>query len=116
MTTTEQRNFRRGGLPLEQAAARLYELLRADGGPNGTLDEARVLSGDLRLALPNRLVIERAKGVVMGATGCTPDEAFVHLRQASQRSNRPLRELAEEVATSGRLPWSITVAPSLRTT
>jgi AmiR/NasT family two-component response regulator len=84
---------------------RLDDLLQADGGPDGTLAEARRLSADLRQALPNRFVIERAKGVVMGCLGCDLDTAFQELRQESQRTNRPLRDLAEEVATTGRLPW-----------
>jgi hypothetical protein len=49
-------------------------------------------------------VIERAKGVVMGTLGCDADAAFDHLRRASQQSNRPLRDVAEEVATTRRLP------------
>ena len=95
----------RRGLPLEDVATRLDELLQADGGPDGCLDEARRLSTDLRHALPNRFVIERAKGVVMGCLGCDVDTAFQELRRQSQRTNRPLRELAEEVARLGRLPW-----------
>ena len=97
--------MRRLGVPLEEAAARLHELLEAPGGPDGSLDEARALSGDLRFALPNRFVIERAKGVVMGATQCDAEEAFEQLRRQSQRTNRPLREVAAEVADTGSVPW-----------
>ena len=104
MSTIEERPPRRTSLSLEAAAVRLHELLEAPGGPDGSLDEARELSGDLRHALPNRFVIERAKGVVMGATGCTAEEAFTSLREESQRSNRPLRDVAEEVA-NGHRPW-----------
>lgn len=106
MSTTDERGPRRDGLPLEDAASRLHELLAADGGPDGTLEEARALSGDLRHALPNRFIIERAKGVVMGATGCDADEAFETLRRESQRANRPLREIAAEVAAAGKVPWA----------
>ena len=105
MSTTEDQGRRRDGLPLEDAANRLHELLAAEGGPDGTLAEARALSGDLRHALPNRFVIERAKGVVMGSLGCDVDEAFAELRRESQRTNRPLRDVAAEVAEAGRLPW-----------
>ena len=105
MSADEQTVSRPASLPLEDAAARLHELLEAPGGPDGSLEEARALSGDLRFALPNRFVIERAKGVVMGATGCGAEEAFQELRRQSQRTNRPLREVAEEVATTGRLSW-----------
>jgi hypothetical protein len=96
---------RHHGLPLEDVAARLHDLLQADGGPDGTLEEARALSVDLFQALPNRFVIERAKGVVMGCLGCDVEDAFRELREQSQRTNRPLRDGADEVATTGRLPW-----------
>lgn len=95
---------RRAGLPLEEAASRLFEILQAPGGPDGALDEARLLSADLQSALPYRFVIERAKGVVMGARGCDAESAFRLLRQWSQHQNRPLRSVAEEIATTGRLP------------
>lgn len=105
MSTTEDRGRRREGLPLEEAAHRLHELLVAEGDTDGALAEARALSGDLRHALPNRFVIERAKGVVMGALGCDVEEAFDELRRESQRTNRPLREVAADVAEAGRIPW-----------
>lgn len=92
-------------LPLEEAAVRLHELLRGPALVDGALAEARAISDDLRHALPNRFVIERAKGVVMGATGCDAGAAFTELRRESQRTNRPLREVAAEVASTGRLPW-----------
>lgn len=106
MGTTDERGGRRAALPLEEAAARLHELLAAPEGPDRNLDEARTLSNDLRYALPNRFVIERAKGVVMGARGCPPEEAFAELRRESQRANRPLREIAAEVASTGRITWT----------
>ena len=96
---------RHHSLALEDVAARLHDLLQADGGPDGRLEEARALSLDLFHALPNRFVIERAKGVVMGQLGCDVEQAFTELREQSQRTNRPLRDIADEVATTGRLPW-----------
>jgi len=41
--------------------------------------------------------IEQAKGILVELRGCTPDEAFDLLRQASQRSNKPVRQLAESI-------------------
>jgi hypothetical protein len=106
MSTTEDRPWRRPALSLEDAAARLHELLSRPGGlDDETLDEARTLSEDLHQALPNRFAIERAKGVVMGATVCGPDDAFDRLRRESQRANRRLRDIAEELARTGRLPF-----------
>jgi AmiR/NasT family two-component response regulator len=42
-------------------------------------------------------VIEQAKGILIFQQGCDPDEAFGLLRRASQRSNVPLRVLAEQI-------------------
>jgi hypothetical protein len=53
----------------------------------------------LRLALETRAVIEQAKGVVMATTGCDVDEAFHFLVRRSQRENRKLREIAEELVS-----------------
>ena len=104
MTDAPEKPRRSPGLPLDEAAARLAELLDRDGGPDGALGEARDLSHDLAAALPLRLTIERAKGVVMGARGVDEDAAFAHLRTLSQRSNRPIRLIAAEIAESGQVP------------
>jgi len=45
-------------------------------------------------------VIEQAKGVLMAQQHCTADEAFDLLRRASQRSNTPIRLLAEQIVDS----------------
>jgi hypothetical protein len=52
---------------------------------------------NLARAMETRAVIEQAKGVIMGATGCTADDAFSLLTEQSQRENRKLREIAEEI-------------------
>lgn len=54
-------------------------------------------SKQLQHALASRAVIEQAKGILMGVQHCTPDEAFDILRRSSQRENRKLREIAEEL-------------------
>lgn len=64
------------------------------------VDERRHLqeAGDqLRTALVSRASIDQAKGMVMGAHGGGPDEAFARLVAASRRRNIKLRELAEAV-------------------
>ena len=48
----------------------------------------------LRAQLETMPVIEQAKGILIAQTGCSPDEAFAMLRQASQRSNVRVSELA----------------------
>ena len=104
MSTAPDQQRREPGLPLDEAAARLSELLQQPDGLDGALDEARGLGKDLAAALPLRLTLERAKGVVMGARGVDQDEAFASLRTLSQRANRPLRLVAAEIAESGQVP------------
>ncbi len=55
-------------------------------------------------ALASRDLIGQAKGVLMEQRGLTSDEAFNVLRDASQRLNVKLRDLAEHVVTDRRLP------------
>jgi GAF domain-containing protein len=59
--------------------------------------DAHQLSQNLATAMQSRAVIEQAKGILMGAQLCTADEAFQILVRASQRENRKLREIAEEL-------------------
>ena len=51
----------------------------------------------LQEALETRVVIEQAKGVLMATERCGPDAAFEILKNRSQRSNRKLRLVAEEI-------------------
>ena len=72
--------------------------------------DAHLLSQNLATAMQSRAVIEQAKGIMMGAQRCTADEAFQILVRASQRENRKLREIAEDIVSraqqggSDRLP------------
>ena len=61
------------------------------------LDEARALADQLQEALGTREVIGEAKGILMEREGCTSDEAFAMLKNASQNTNTKLREIAEQV-------------------
>ena len=60
------------------------------------------LSRNLRAAIEHRGVIEQAKGIIMAATRCGPDEAFEMLRERSQTENRKLRDVAIEIVRSVR--------------
>jgi transcriptional regulator with GAF, ATPase, and Fis domain len=56
------------------------------------------LSEQLSQAMASRALIEQAKGMVMASSpGIGPDEAFAILRQASQRENVKLREVARRI-------------------
>jgi GAF domain-containing protein len=61
--------------------------------------DAHQLSQNLAAAMQSRAAIEQAKGILMGAQRCTADEAFQILVRASQRENRKLREIAEEIVS-----------------
>jgi GAF domain-containing protein len=54
----------------------------------------------MRLAMESRAVIEQAKGVLMAQRRVTADEAFELLRDASQRYNRKLRDIAAGIVES----------------
>jgi GAF domain-containing protein len=53
-------------------------------------DQAR----NMRVAMESRAVIEQAKGVLMAQRHVDADQAFELLREASQRYNRKLRDIA----------------------
>ena len=62
-----------------------------------SLTDASRLNEQLREAVTSREIIGEAKGILMEREDCTRDQAFDMLRRASQRANRKLRELAEEL-------------------
>lgn len=59
--------------------------------------QTETLRQHLETALEHRAVIEQAKGVLMAREGFTADEAFDALKRASQRENRKVHDLAEEL-------------------
>ena len=54
----------------------------------------------MRLAMDSRAVIEQAKGVLMAQRRIDADQAFDVLREASQRYNRKLRDIAQGIVSS----------------
>jgi GAF domain-containing protein len=62
--------------------------------------EARQLSERLRIAAESRPTIEQAKGILIAAQRCGPDQAFEILVEASQRENRKLRDIARRIVRS----------------
>jgi GAF domain-containing protein len=60
------------------------------------------LAGELQGALDSRVVIEQAKGVLVGRHGITPRQAFERLRGQSRDQRRPLSQVAESVVTSAQ--------------
>lgn len=55
----------------------------------------------LEVALLTRDIIGQAKGILMERYRITADEAFDRLKTASQDNNRKVRDLAEQLASTG---------------
>jgi GAF domain-containing protein len=68
--------------------------------------DAFELSARLGEAMKNRATIEQAKGILMGARGCTPEAAFEALVSAAQRDGTGIREMARRIVVdaTGRDP------------
>jgi GAF domain-containing protein len=73
------------------------------------LETAGVQHAQLEEALATRDVIGQAKGILMVRQSCTADEAFDVLRRASQRANRKLRDIAQELVNTTVAPASPTL-------
>jgi GAF domain-containing protein len=58
------------------------------------------LAGELQLALSSRVVIEQAKGVLVGRHGLTTRQAFERLRRQARDQRRPLAEVARAVVSA----------------
>ncbi|MGL5859275.1 MAG: ANTAR domain-containing protein [Angustibacter sp.] len=69
----------------------------------------------LHEALTSRASIDMAKGVVIAATRCSPEEAFGVLRQLSQQQNRKLRQVAADVVAAARSGVAVPVLNRGRT-
>ena len=58
----------------------------------------------MKEAMASRAVIEQAKGIIVRDRVCTPDQAFVILREAASRSERKLRAVAQALVESASRP------------
>jgi GAF domain-containing protein len=61
---------------------------------------------NMRRAMESRSVIEQAKGILMERYKITSEQAFTLLTHASQRSNVKLRDIADELTSTGVLRGS----------
>lgn len=75
----------------------LLPAIEAARARHAELQALRDEAGSLRDALEARKLIERAKGLLMEKDGLSEGEAFARLRGASQRTGRPLRDVAEAI-------------------
>ena len=60
------------------------------------------MTRNLTRAMESRVVIEQAKGVLIGRHGLSDDESFDRLRGRSQTENRKLRDIAVELVEQAR--------------
>ncbi|MFI2640008.1 ANTAR domain-containing protein [Streptomyces sp. NPDC018610] len=68
----------------------------------------------LRRAIASRPVIDQARGILMAAHACTPQQAWDILRETSQRSNTKLRTVAAWL-TAGAQPGGPPLPREIRT-
>ncbi|WP_405015799.1 GAF and ANTAR domain-containing protein [Kitasatospora sp. NBC_00070] len=61
------------------------------------LARAQRLAAQLQSALTHRAAIDQALGILMSRSGCTPAEAFDKLRVLSQRQNRKVSVVAQQL-------------------
>jgi GAF domain-containing protein len=80
---------------LEVAEAIAVAVLNADA-----LAQLGHQAQHIRRAMDSRAVIEQAKGVLMAQRHIDADQAFEVLREASQRYNRKLRDIAHGIVAS----------------
>jgi GAF domain-containing protein len=58
----------------------------------------------LKRAIATRDMIGQAKGIIIERLGLSGGEAFAMLTTISQRQNRPLRDIAQQIVTTGEIP------------
>jgi len=78
----------------EEAATAVAEAVAIAVANADAHDRLAEHARNMRLAMESRAVIEQAKGVLMAQRHVGAEEAFEILREASQRYNRKLRDLA----------------------
>ncbi|MFN2556877.1 MAG: GAF and ANTAR domain-containing protein [Nitriliruptorales bacterium] len=66
--------------------------------------KAAISEAGHEVAIKSRDVIGQAKGIIMERQGLNADRAFDLLREISQRENRRVRDIADEIARTGEIP------------
>jgi response regulator NasT len=64
------------------------------------LQEVREQAQSLTEALESRKIVERAKGLLMNREGLSEDDAYGRIRRASQRTGRPMRDIADAICAT----------------
>lgn len=87
--------------PIQQPA--LAATVAIAGRRFAELEALRRETGDLRQALDDRKIIERAKGILMKHHGIGEDDAYARLRSAAMRDGQRLVEVARALVRSADL-------------
>ncbi|MEV7814616.1 ANTAR domain-containing protein [Streptomyces flaveolus] len=85
---------------LSESARTASAVAREHAEQTEQLHRLRLEIDQLRHAMDSRPVIDQARGILMAAHACTPEQAWEILREASQRSNTKLRHVASAVTAS----------------
>ena len=86
----------------EEAATAVAEAVAVAVANADAHDRLADHARNMRLAMESRAVIEQAKGVLMAQRQVDADAAFEILREASQRYNRKLWEIAQAIVDGTR--------------
>jgi GAF domain-containing protein len=86
----------------EEAATAVAETIAVAVANADAHDRLVEHAHNMRMAMESRAVIEQAKGVLMAQRGLEADAAFEVLREASQRYNRKLRDIARGIVETTR--------------
>jgi GAF domain-containing protein len=90
----------------ERNAAQIYgRLAGALLGSALTAELQGQLIEQLQWALEHRVLVEQAKGVLMGREGISADVAYQRIRSVARSSRRPVAEVAQVVVAGG--PWGL---------
>ncbi|WP_091221452.1 GAF and ANTAR domain-containing protein [Geodermatophilus siccatus] len=84
----------------EEAATAVAEAVAVLVANADAHDRLGAHAHNMRLAMESRAVIEQAKGVLMAQQGVDAEQAFEVMRDASQRYNRKLRDIARGIVES----------------
>ena len=104
LRTRAEESHRRSGELLHNVTASATDATRAVAELRQELGVAREKIANLEQALVTARRIGAAVGIVMARLSVTEDEAFLVLRSASQREQRKLRVIADEIVFTGVIP------------
>jgi GAF domain-containing protein len=86
----------------EELAIRLARQAAIAIANSGSFVQSEQSNDQLREALASRDIIGQAKGILMERSDVSADEAFDQMREQSQRGNRKLRDIAEDIVQNIR--------------